>query len=160
MSNKFIELSDEEYDFDSIDDIEDNIVDNLDDTVNGDNDYETCNITLIERKNHGSKDKKIKKFIDFCIDKKLFDDTFYDYNNIFSVIATKLPDIFNEISKDEEIIMRNNFTKVFKNTYGYKGDLDYVFTKMEEISSIATKDVVTWKSFIDFFVPYVRYITV
>jgi hypothetical protein len=100
-------------------------------------------------------DEDISEFIKFCIKHRLFDDTFYDLSNIYSVIATKLPYTFNDITKGKQSINRVDFIKIFQNRFKYTGNISYVFDCMDskKISAI------TWEEFRDFFLPFVRNIT-
>jgi len=116
---------------------------------------EDMEITLIQSSNSIS-DHKIKSFIDFCKKKNLFDDTFYDYGNVFSAVATRLPDTFNKISGNNKEITHDKFKKIFKRRFKYTGDLSYIFNLMDN----EKKGYVTWDEFKDFFLPFVKNITI
>ena len=77
-------------------------------------------ISLIKRNIKYIKNRKINSFIKFCIKNNLFDNNFYDYGNVFSILGTKLTDTFNNISKNGSYIKKSNFIKKFKKVYKYK----------------------------------------
>lgn len=110
---------------------------------------------VIKKDDTNDSDPKIKDFINFCIKKRLFDDCFYDYNNMFSCIATKLPDTFDLMSKNGKDIKRGRFMNLMKNKYKYKGDLNYIYNSMDK----EDKGFITWDEFRDFFLPFVQNIT-
>jgi hypothetical protein len=113
-------------------------------------------IYLIQNYCTSSDDKKISEFLKFCINNGLFDNMFYDYNNNFSIMATKLHITFDQLSENDELIYKKKFISTFKNKYKYSGDLPYIFNMMD----IKKDGKVTWDEFIEFFLPYIRYITV
>jgi hypothetical protein len=112
-------------------------------------------IIFIEKNKIKSSDKKIDTFIKFCIRKKLFDNTFYDYNNTFSVFATKLPFLFNKISADNEYVDKDIFIYTF-NKLGYNNNIEYIFNQI----SCDNKKKFTWTQMVNFFIPFVKYITI
>ena len=121
-----------------------------------DNEINVKEITLIQKDNISTDDKKVMNFINFCIKENIFDNTYYDYNNAFSIIATKLPVSFEKLSKDGENIKNDIFVKVFKNDYKYRGDLKYIFRQMDK----ENKGIISWEEYTNFFLPFVKYITV
>lgn len=98
---------------------------------------------------------KIKKFVNFCIKKRLFDDTFYDYSNDFSIIATRLPNTFYKISNGKKIITKKTFKTFFKKNLKYKGDISYVYKLINK----ENKNDIVWDEFKDFFLQFVKNIT-
>jgi len=122
---------------------------------NSDNIEYKKEIILIQKENIDSDDPKIKQFIKFCLKKRLFDDSFYDYGNAFSLMATKLPITFEKLTKDGEKIEKNKFIKVFKKDFAYNGDILYIYNVINKDN----KDFITWDEFADFFLPFVKYIT-
>ncbi len=113
-------------------------------------------IILIQKENIEADDPIIGDFITFCINERLFDDTFYDYGNAFSIMATKLPIIFEKMSDNGEDIQKKVFYNFFENEYKFNGDLDFIYEYIDTDS----KESITWDEFIDFFLPFIRYITV
>lgn len=112
-------------------------------------------IVLIQKDKIEVDEPRIMEFIRFCLNKKLFDDSFYDYGNAFSVIATKLPVLFEKLSTNGNTITKTNFRKVFKN-YKFRGDINFIYEKM----NVGGQKYVTWEQFLDFFLPFVRYVTI
>ena len=112
-------------------------------------------ITLVKKNASNIQDKDLLHFINFCVKKNLFDDTFYDYGNVFSILATKLPETFKNISERNECITKKTFKKLFKKKYKYKRDLDYVYDIMDQEST----GEVTWNNFKEFFLPFIKNIT-
>ena len=100
-------------------------------------------------------DIRILHFIKFCIKNKLFDDTFFDYNNVFSIIATRLNSTFNIIRDKKDVIDKENFISFFKHTYKYKKDIAFVYDTFDKDN----KNFITWNEFCDFFLPFVRNVT-
>lgn len=160
MDYKLIEISDEEESIcteseglndkivaprmpSNISDFEDNNIDGY------------VEITLVKSHKPVITDTKIKQFISFCKRKKLFDDTFYDYSNIFSVIATKLPDTFEVMSEDGNEIEKDRFITVFRKNYKYKGDIKYIYNVIDK----EAKGFITWDDFKEFFLPFVQNVT-
>ena len=126
---------------------------NNSDDSNGRHDHE---IILIQKENIEADDPIIGDFITFCIDERLFDDTFYDYGNAFSIMATKLPITFEKMSDNGEDIDKKVFYNFFENEYKFDGDLDFIY----EYIDTDNKESVTWDEFINFFLPFIRYVTV
>lgn len=116
---------------------------------------EEYDIVLVERDDIDSKDSKIKEFIDFCLENRLFNDSFYDYGNVFSVFATRLPLTFEKLSINGETVDKEVFVGVFKEI-GFDGDTEYIFNKIKQ----KDKTNFNWDDILDFFLPFVRYITV
>jgi|AntRauTorckE6833_2_1112554.scaffolds.fasta_scaffold63821_2 hypothetical protein len=134
---------------------------NIDNDVNSnsdtkDNEINVKEITLIQKDNITTDDKKVMNFINFCIKENIFDNTYYDYNNAFSVIATKLPISFEKLSNDGENIKKDMFIKVFKKDYKYRGNLKYIFKQMEN----ENKGIISWEEYTEFFLPFIKYVTV
>ncbi len=113
-------------------------------------------IILIQKENIEADDPIIADFITFCINERLFDDTFYDYGNAFSIMATKLPITFEKMSDNGEDIPKKVFYNFFENEYKFNGDLDFIY----EYIDADNKEYITWDEFINFYLPFVRYITV
>lgn len=133
-----------------VEDENDNIID--------DSAYGKNEIILIQKENIESEDPKIMDFIKFCLEKRLFDDTFYDYGNAFSVMATKLPITFEKLTKDGKKIERRTFLKVFRDEFEYRGDIEYIYNCIKKWKK-GGKRSITWDEFSDFFLPFVKYIT-
>ena len=112
-------------------------------------------ITLVKKDVSHIQDKDLLDFIKFCVKNKLFDDTFYDYGNVFSILATKLPETFKDISKNDGYIKKKRFVSAFKRKYKYKGNLDYVYNIMDQEST----GEVTWENFKEFFLPFIKNVT-
>lgn len=138
----------------------DKIYDNYEYEYEYENDEDECiiddttEITFVFR-NHKISDKKLSTFIKFCCKKRLFDDTFYDYSNEFSVVATKLPDTFYMLSKGKDTVSKKKFKSVFRNKFKYKGDIEYIYNLIDE-TNVGS---VSWTSFKDFFLPFVKNVT-
>ncbi len=166
MDCTLIEMSDNEDEYNSEDnkttiqnesnneDKQDNNVNNKSDELNsGKNDKDE--IIYIQKDNIESDDPLIMKFVAFCIKKRLFDDTFYDFGNKFSIVATKLPTTFDLMSKDGNSIKKEEFVKYFTKQK-FKDDLEHIFDSMDD----GNKGYVTWEDFIEFFVPFVKNVTI
>jgi hypothetical protein len=156
--NLFVEIddSDEEAYNNSYDDeiLNDEI--NTNTNLTNDNDTEEKTMYLIHNKHISSDNPHISDFLQFCIDNGLFDNTFYDTHNALSVVATKLPRTFEKLSKDGEDINKKTFIRKFKQEFGYSGDLNFIYNCIDP----KKKGFVTWDDFVDFFLPYVQYVTV
>ncbi|MBA43038.1 MAG: hypothetical protein CMF62_03400 [Magnetococcales bacterium] len=100
----------------------------------------------------GKKDDKINNFINFCLKNHLFNDSFYDYRNIFSVVATNLPETFAKISKGDRIVKKDKFKVAFQKQYKFTGDIDYIYNNIDK----ENKGYITWEKFKNFFLPYVK----
>jgi len=112
-------------------------------------------ITLVKSHEPIITDSEISQFINFCKKKKLFDDTFYDYSNIFSAIATKLPDTFEDMSENGNEIDKTQFISSFRKNYKYKGNIKYIYSIIDK----EEKGFITWEDFKEFFLPFVQNIT-
>lgn len=147
---------------DNNDDNDNNNIDNIDENNNSDNsdDSENNNLTksiyLIHNNQTISEDPIISDFIKFCKRDGLFDNTFYDYNNTYSVVATKLPITFGKISSDGSDVNRKTFINKFKKEFGYNGDINFIYNCIDS----QKKGFVTWDDFLDFFLPFIEYVTV
>src|SRR5579885_1642622 len=89
-----------------------------------------CNdkvIYLIRNEQLDSEDPKVSEFLKFCLNKGLFDNTFYDWHNSFSIFATKLPKTFEKLSKDGNDIKKRTFITKFKKDFGYSGDINFIY---------------------------------
>ena len=111
-------------------------------------------ITLVQREIIRSEDLEVNKFIDFCLEQRLFDDSFYDYNNAFSIIATKLPATMAKMSADGEIIKKIDFIRCFKKSE-YKGDPRHIF----ELIDKENEGIISCDDFVEFFLPFIKNIT-
>lgn len=100
-------------------------------------------------------DIRILSFIKFCIKNKLFDDTFFDYNNVFSIMATKLNSSFNSIRGNNDNINKEDFIVFFKHKHKYKKDINFIYDSFDKDK----KNYITWNEFCDFFLPFVRNVT-
>lgn len=109
---------------------------------------------VVVKKEKIEAEKPVIEFINYCVDKGLFDDTFYDYTNIFSVMATKLPITFDKMSKNGKTINASEFKKMFKDS-GFTGDINYIYNLID----VDKKGVISWDQFIEFFLPFVKYVT-
>lgn len=110
---------------------------------------------LIQKDNIESSEPRIMDFIKFCIKNGIFDDTFYDYSNSFSVIATKLPKTFDRISTDGTNINKKEFIKFFKKTKKYNGDIKFIYEYIDKNNT----GYITWQQFTDFYLPFIKTIT-
>jgi hypothetical protein len=124
--------------------------------INGAFELENRDLKLVEKKNIRHDNKHIMNFVSFCIELKLFDDTFYDFSNAYSIIATKLPSSFDLMSVDGKIIKKNDFTDFFINKLSFDGDINEVYDEMNR----GNNNYITWEDYIEFFVQFVRYITI
>lgn len=126
--------------------------------VNEEKDSEDSEDTLylIYNKHVDSDDPKISDFLKFCMKEGLFDNTFYDMHNKFSVVATKLPTTFERLSKNGDDVKKRTFIQKFKKEFGYSGDINFIYNRLD----VEHKGFVTWDEFLDFFLPYIQYITV
>jgi hypothetical protein len=112
------------------------------------------NIVLIQKENITVDDAEVMHFIEFCVDKRLFDSTFYDYGNAFSIMATKLPMTFEQMTLDGESIEKNAFINFFKHT-NYDGDVEYIYNYIKKKDD----EHIIWEELLDFFLPFIKYIT-
>ena len=71
-------------------------------------------------------------------------------------MATKLPVTFGKLSKDGNDVNKETFIKKFKKEFGYNGDINFIYNCIDPNK----KGFVTWDDFVDFFLPYVEYVTV
>jgi len=126
---------------------------NEEDEEDDEDDY---NIILIQKDKVIVDDSRIMEFINFCIDNRYFDDTFYDYGNEWSIIATKLPDTFEKFSSDEDNVSKEKFITTVRDELLFKGDIEFIWESIEKENSAS----ITWFEFIEFFLPFVRYTTV
>ena len=117
---------------------------------------DTDEIILIQKDNIHVDNKNIMKFIKFCIDSRLFDDTYYDFGNAFSIMATKLPTTFDLISLDGRSIDKVLFIEFFTREIEFEGDIENIYNEIAKDGS----DKITWEDFIEFFIPFVRYVTI
>lgn len=124
--------------------------------INNDSEDDENTMYLIHNENTDSDDPNISQFIQFCIKKGLFDNTFYDMHNTFSVVATKLPKTFEKLSKNGDDVKKRTFIHKFKKEFGYPGDINFIYNCLDE----SKKGFITWDDFVDFFLPYIQYITV
>lgn len=111
---------------------------------------------LIHNECVSSDDPNISEFLQFCIENGLFDNTFYDTHNALSVVATKLPKTFEKLSKDGDGVNKRTFITKFKKEFGYPGDINFIYNCLDE----KKKGFVTWDDFVDFFLPFIQYVTV
>lgn len=123
-------------------------------TTESEDSEDELDIQIVE-KELNDKDPEILKFIRFCIKHRLFDDSFYDYSNIFSAVATKLPNTFNTMSGGKNKVSFDNFNVLYKKKYKYRGNISYIFKYIDNNQ----KGYVTWEDFKDFFIPFVKNIT-
>lgn len=134
-----------------------NISDNNSDSSNSDSDSNnnnSSNMYLVYNNNVNPEDPDILEFINFCIENELFDNTFYDYKNIFSAIATKLPNTYEKLSEDYLNVDKDNFIVKFKEL-GYDGNIKFIYKCID----VDKKGFITWDEFIQFFLPYIKFIT-
>ena len=117
---------------------------------------ENDEIILIQKDNISYENENVMNFIKFCIDRRLFDDTFYDFGNAFSIMATKLTSTFDLISLDGKLIENILFIEFFKNEIHFDGDIENVYNEIDKDK----KGHITWEDFIEFFIPFVRYVTI
>lgn len=138
----FFEENNEEDEYDPYVCEEEYIIDDIND------------ITFIFR-NHKIEDKQIEKFVNFCIKKQLFNDTFYDYGNEFSVVATRLPDTFFSLSKGKEIITKRRFKYIFNKKLKFKGNTNHIYLQLDPNQN----GHIIWDDFRDFFLQFVKNVT-
>ncbi|CAH6421120.1 Hypothetical protein KVN_LOCUS145 [uncultured virus] len=112
-------------------------------------------IVLIQKENIVADDPKIMEFIKFSINNGIFDDTFYDYGNAFSVMATKLPILFEKLSDDGIKIKKNIFINYFSNKKGFYGDIKFIYNTIDK----QQKGYISWEEITDFYLPFVKYVT-
>ena len=124
-------------------------------TLNDTNDDDNS-IYLVYNDNVDSDNPTISHFLNFCITNGLFDNTFYDTRNIFSVVATKLPVTFEKLSANGTDIKKKSFITKFKKIFNYDGDINYIYNTMDT----EKKGFVTMDDFVDFFLPFVQYVTI
>ena len=151
-----INHSDEEaYNLDGYVDVE---MDNNKETENilKQNEDDDNTMYLIHNECINSDDPNISEFLQFCIDRGLFDNTFYDTHNALSVVATKLPKTFEKLSKDGDDVKKKTFITKFKKEFGYPGDINFIYNCLDS----KKKGFVTWDDFVDFFLPFIQYVTV
>ena len=117
---------------------------------------ETHEIILIQKEQIDYGPPEIARFIKFCLDNGYFDDTFYDYGNAFSILATKLPTTFEKISEDGETLDKESFINRFRDDLGFTGDLEVVWGAIDDTG----KDTLDWEEFVDFFIPFVKAVTI
>ena len=114
-------------------------------------------IFLIHNTKVESDDPTINCFINFCINEGLFDNTFYDYNNNYSSLSTKLPFTFSKINNSKGTnINKWKFINKFKKDFRFNGDIHFIYKCLDPDS----KGYFTWNDFLNFFLPYIEYITV
>lgn len=133
--------------------------DDEEDAIESDGDNNSNNersMYFIHNENIDSDDPKISEFLKFCINKGLFDNTFYDMHNAFSVVATKLPQTFEKLSINGDDIKKKTFIKKFQKDYGFLGDINFIYNCLDT----SKKGFITWDEFVDFFLPFIQYITV
>jgi hypothetical protein len=95
-------------------------------------------------------DPDVKQFIDNCLKCHLFDDTFYDYNNMISILATKLPQTFCKMSNSSDTICKKQFIDFF-HSQNFSYDLEKIFNAFIK----KNMDELTWFEFRDFFLPFI-----
>lgn len=95
-------------------------------------------------------DRTVQSFIDDCLKHHLFDNTFYDYNNMVSILATKLPQTFCKMSNYTDSITKQQFIDFFT-SFGFSSDLEQIFAVFIKKSV----NELTWFEFRDFFLPFI-----
>lgn len=125
------------------------------DSNNSDNNnYNKNDIILIQKENTNVDDTEVMHFINFCIDRNYFDNTFYDYGNAFSIIATKLPITFEQITTDGYNLEKGKFIDFFEEA-NYDGDIEYIYNQISK----QNKNILSWDELLDFFLPFIKNIT-
>lgn len=158
MVNKcnLIELSSEEYNSsDSNTSVCESSEKESEDKDSEDKDSEDDKIILFQNDNTDIEDDIVMEFIEFCIKNNIFDNTFYDYGNAFSIVATKLPKMFEKMSKEYKYILKEDFINVFINEYDFEGDIEYIYNYVEK----EEEERVTIDELLDFFLLFVKYTT-
>lgn len=112
-------------------------------------------IYLVKNNSPYSENREISKFLNFCIVNGIFINTFYDTNNVFSIISTKLPILFKDLSKDKKKISKREFLRGFKKL-NYEGDINKVYDHIDHDK----KGHITWTEFINFFLPFIKFMTI
>lgn len=134
------------YDLIDVSDDEDNISDTVSvDIVEEKINDKSIQITVIESNKTNS---DAVDFICYCIDKEYFDDSFYSYSNIFSIIGTRLPVTFDKMSKNSKTIDKHTFCAFF----GDYQKADVIF----DIIDIHSDGVIDWEQFKEFFIPFIK----
>ena len=136
--------------------LENNIEESSQEDNNDSDDDDENTMYLIHNENTDSDDPNISEFIKFCIEKGYFDNTFYDMNNTFSVVATKLPRTFEKLSNNGDNVKKRVFIQKFKKDFGFHGNINFIYNCFDENK----KGFITWDEFVDFFLPFIQYITV
>src|SRR6266576_2462893 len=100
FSHLLIDNDDEVYNLEYMDTNTDNVLNTLDIEDDEKSKYIIRNECLRED------DQILSEFLQFCLTKGLFDNTFYDTHNAFSVVATKLPKTFDKLSGNKDNIKK------------------------------------------------------
>ena len=56
----------------------------------------------------------------------------------------------------EMMLRKRTFIKKFKKEFGYPGDINFIYNCLDT----KKKGFITWDEFVDFFLPFIQYITV
>ena len=150
ISHLLIDNDDDAYNLDYID-IDDNIPDE-----NIEEDDDEIPLYLIRNECLSPDDPILSEFLQFCLTNGLFDNTFYDTHNAFSVVATKLPKTFDRLSNNKDNVKKKAFVAKFKNDFGYSGNANIIYNYLDSNN----KGFITLDDFVDFFLPYIQYVTV
>lgn len=136
---------------------------NNDKTNANNNQQEDCDCSedensmyLVHNRCLNSDDPNIDQFLTFCLENGLFDNTFYDMHNRFSAVATKLPRTFEKLSKDGNDVKKRTFIAKFKKEFKYPGDINFIYNCLDSNK----KGFITLDEFVDFFLPYIQYVTI
>lgn len=159
LKNFLIDINDsdeEAYNLDDYVDIEINNNKEIENILKQNNEDDEDTMYLIHNECVNSDDPNISEFLQFCIERGLFDNTFYDTHNALSVVATKLPKTFEKLSKDGDDVKKKTFITKFKKEFGYPGDINFIYNCLDS----KKKGFVTWDDFVDFFLPFIQYVTV
>ena len=141
-------------------DQEDNQINNNNNNNNNNSDNsdksEGDTMYLIHNSQPKSGDPIISSFLNFCIKNGFFDNTFYDYKNSFSIIATKLNKTFEKLSENGAYINKNTFITKFKREYGFNGDINKIYKYFDK----SGKGNISWDEFLEFFLPFIEFVTI
>jgi len=151
------DISDKYYDLSSSDTnvaIVENNKNIINNNINNKNDDDNDSIYLIKNLCTTPENADVSDFITFCLKNGLFDDTFYDYNNNFSIMATKLHLTYEQLS-NEDYVNKKTFINTFKKKFGYMGNISFIYKCID----CKNNGKISWEEFINFFLPYIKYIT-
>jgi hypothetical protein len=136
--------------------INNNLNNNSNNILNNNSNYNSNN-NLNNNKNYKKikfrKNQEINNFINFCIKKDLFrNNNPYDLNSIYSIVTTKLPEVFKILAHGKSQVKKKWFIDLFTNKYKYYGNIEFIYSCIDK----KKEGNIQWNDFKDFFLPYVR----